>query len=785
MKFTYVTMPSGEPAPSLINEPRVTGVGVGDRRQGGGFLDLTKTTLLTDRSPRDPDGTPDNLRTSSRPTENIYYDLLVRYSYDSDNNDANDPDTTDPFGEGCFGHRQLRDVLLNDEDALTAEQATLYNDAMHPETNKAAGDKLSSKEAHAYNWIDQGTEDKTIKVFDCEKYQGNVCHDIYFKPGAELLRQQRLTYQRAWVEIEMDANKWYLLASPLQCTYAGDMYVPTSMTDYSLSTPAAVSGRQVTEAFQPISFSTSAREATATATSQPAYSRTKYPIYQRSWGMNNGNVYTKQNDIRANSYSANLKYNTVTTNLTEWGHTFNDVQVPYHTSENEQSQNLAGFSIRAHKKDQTDKTLIRLPKADTSYEYYDWTDTNSEPAASDVKAVSKPDFDYEIDDDTGTNNMVTLFTVPMSNRLVTDEHQHDGDMEYSISAMQQNGDYVLVGNPYMVSIDMNKFFAYTYDVEKNIWWKQELEHTETDNGDNVDLEYYYYTYEVTEENGVVSSELKTHRITVRYNKTDNKYVPLELNNKIVRPMQGFFVKKGTATNIIFNRYMQVDGNFPPLASGGNGARGTTLTFNATNSRGRSSASVEQNEKASEDYAPGEDVETLFDSNLADVPMVYTVTADGKAVSINQLPTIGVVPFGVTCNSDEPVEVTIDNSQFSILNSQLRIYDALLGTTTEINDAATVSIQPNDYGRYYLTASGTNGNKVEDMADGMVISVRNGVVTVTATREIGVVRAVNIGGAMVYEQKDCGTSTSFSLPKDTYIIEADGPAGKRTKKIQVR
>ena len=730
MKFTYVTMPSGEPAPSLINEPRVTGVGVGDRRQGGGFLDLTQTTLLTDRSPRDPDDTPNEQRTNSRPTENIYYDLLVRYSYDSDDNDLNDPDTADPFGEGCFGHRQLRPTLLNSEDALTAEQATLYNDAMSPATPKVAGDILSSEEAHAYNWVDdEGSYNNEIKVFDCEKYQGNVCREIYFKPGAELLRQQRLTYQRAWVEIEMNANKWYLLASPLQCTYAGDMYVPTSMTN--VADGNTVKGRQVTEAFRPINFDQS-----------KGYSRTKYPIYQRSWGINNGNVYTKQNDIRANNYSANLNYSAVTTDFVEWGHTFNDVQVPYHTSENTLSQNLAGFSIRAHKKDQTDKTLIRLPKADTSYDYYDWTDTNSEPAASGKKTVSKPDFDYEIDDDTGNNTMVTLFTVPISNRLVTDEHQHDGDMDYSISAMQQNGDYVLVGNPYMVSIDMKKFFETNSSLSTDGYW----------------------TYE-----GSTATAFT---------------VPSQTNTQLMKPMQAFFVKKGTATSITFNRQMQVDGNFPPPASG-NGSRGTLFTVSAKNDSGSSSASVELNDKASAGYAGGEDVETLFDSNLADVPMVYTVSADGKAVSINQLPTFDVVPFGVTCNSDEPVNVIIDNSQFSIPNSQLSIYDALLGTTTIVNDGEAVSIQPNDYGRYFLTTTDILDNKAAGVTDGIVISVRNDIVTVTANSQIGQVRAISVSGATAYEQTDCGTSIQFRLKPGAYVIEAEAEPGRRTAKILVK
>lgn len=713
MKFTYVTLPSGNHAPSLINEPRVTGVGVGSRRQGGGFLDLGLTKLKTDRSPRDPDGT--DPKTSSNPTENIYYDMLVRYSYSP----------TDKFGEGCFGHRYVTVEQLNSTDPLTAAEATAYNNAMHPVTNKVEGDILTHDEAIAYNattWADDDFDDTQGpqgKVFDCEKFQGNICREIYFKPGAELLRQQRLTYEKAWVEMELDANKWYLLASPLQSTYAGDMYVPTSMTDVSLSTPADVKGRQVTEAFQPINFDQS-----------KGYSRTLYPIYQRSWGLNNGTVYVKDNDIRANSYSANLKFSSVSTSLVEWGHTFNDVQVPYHTSAQTLDNNLAGFSIRAHKKDQTDKTLIRLPKADTSYDYYNWDNTSSDPAATGVKNVSKDNYGYEFEG-------VTLFTVPYSYRLVTDEHQRDGDLEYSISAMQQQGDYVLVGNPYMVSIDMKKFFDTNSTLDQTGYW----------------------TYEAS--------------AAVAHTK------PTTVCSDIIKPMQGFFVKKGTATKIVFNRDMQIDGNFPPSApSTGNGARQTTVTLSAANSRGSSSASLEVNDKASAGYIGGEDVETLFDSNLADVPMVYTVAADGQAVSINQLPALEVVPFGVSCSGDEMIDVAVDHSVY--------VFDALLGTTTAVNEGESVSIQPNDYGRYYLTVSeDASGLLTNKALTGITISVRDRVVTVTSNDDINQVKAVNVSGATAYESTVGSKTTQFTLPTGTYIIDVNGIAGNKTVKILVK
>jgi hypothetical protein len=664
MKFTYVTLPTGNNAPSLINEPRVVGTGKGAKRQGGGFLDLTRTTLLTDRSPNaNTESTPFASRHNSKPTENIYYDMLVRYSKENG----------DQYGEGCFGHRYL----------------------------KSDG-----------TWDDQGTEDLTARVFDVEKFQGNVCREIYFKPGAELLRPHRLQYEKAWVEMELDANKWYLASAPLKDTYAGDMYVPTSMTD--VTSCSTVKGRQVTEAFQPIEFNTS------------NYSRTQYPIYQRSWGNNNGTVYVMENDIRANSYSANLNFSTVTTSMAEWGHTFNDVQVPYNT--------LTGFSIRAHRKDQTDKVLIRLPKADTSYGYFDWSDAASDPAAgTGVKTVSKTNI----------------------NKLISD-YQDDTDTEtspltFNISAMQQIGDYVLVGNPFMVSIDMNKFFATNSTLGNDGYW----------------------TYE--------GSNASAHAIPAQAKTAAG----------IIKPLQAFFVKKGSATQIVFNKEMQIDGNFPTPPTSGSGntraAEAPALTLSASNGYGSSSASVEVREKASADYVGSEDVETLFDSNLADVPMVFTV-AGRQAVSIDARPSLDVVPFGVACAaSDELVDVSVDVSYLSTLNSQLFVLDAVTGEVTEMYDGKTVSVQPNDYGRYFLTTrGGLTAIQEAKGGNGIVVSVRNKTLTVRSDAGLKAVRIVTVGGETVASAADCGTEASFALANSgVYIVEAQTASGGKTMKAVVR
>lgn len=699
MKFTNVTLLSGNHAPSLINERRTVAA---DSRSGGSLIDpssLTGTQMLTDTSPY-------THLYSSYPTENIRYDMMVRYG--------------DPAhgGEGCFGHRHL-------------------------DNN---GEWVDYTESDPF-----GMPDPNALVFDVEKFYGNTCKDIYFKPGAELLRQQRLYYQKAWVETELVANKWSLVSTPLQKTFAGDMYVPAKMNDLSMETPAEKPGRQMTEAFQPISFSTSPVQPTTSVeevtvdnetttiinnvtTSQPAYSRTKYPIYQRSWSTDGSKVYTKTNDARATDYSANLGYTTVNGNFVEWSHTYNDVQVPY--------TSLSGFSIRADRKQHKTEgdtpadvpALIRLPKADDTYDYYDWSDQNE---ATGDNAFSKLTQQVRSDAD------VVGKTYYYGDNVEHDEHNNyrflidgpNGDGVYTVpvSDVQQQGDYLLLGNPCMASLDMAKFF-------------------ETNTG----LTPGYWTFT----NGEASTQL-----TEGY----------------IRPLQGFFVKNNGATSITFNRGMTIDGNFPVAT--GSGSRLYAVKLHAATEQGGSSAELRLSDDANDSYQEGEDVETLFDSNLADVPMVYTV-AGGQAVSIDQRPSLGIVSFGVVQAQDEPVEVQV-TSHLSPLTSNLYFIDALTGEQTLVTDGTTLTVQPNDYGRYFLSTTAVQSISAKEQ--GLIISVRQQEVTVTANGgQLSMVRATTLNGVTAYSG-DAGLSTQcrFQLPKGVYIIQASTDDGtQRQLKVVV-
>lgn len=464
-------------------------------------------------------------------------------------------------------------------------------------------------------------------VYDCEKFYGNWAKELYMKPNAELLNQQYLTYEKVWVEKELDANTWTLMSTPLQNTYAGDMYVPYNSTD------ADKNGRQISEAFQPITFSTTANAAGFT------YSRTKYPIYQKGWTQQGVYVYTKTNDVRATKYSANIPGG-VSEFLNQWSHEYNDVTVPYST--------WTAFAIRPHKKDQTAKTLIRLPKADTLFDYYQW-DNTSPDADKLIQNVEKATTGKLLTDGTANISGVTYGTVYGSNERTAS----DGNFDAWVANVQSSpANYQLVGNPYLCSINMATFIS--------------------ENAANLDgAAQGYWTY-------------------------DNNTTGTPIENGYIAPMQSFFVKvKDGASGVVFKPSMMVDGHTVTPAPS------REFTMIAENERGQSAASISLGEEE-------KSVETLFDSNLEDVPMVYTV-ANGYAVSINQVKELNKpIAFGVNCSSQDKVEVTfLDIEQLT--NDDVFVVDAVDGKTQQIFEGDSFTVQPNDYGRYFLVfANGTTG-----------------------------------------------------------------------------
>ena len=477
---------------------------------------------------------------------------------------------------------------------------------------------------------DYNNDDKND--YDCEKFYGNTCQEIYFKPQAELRHQEELVYERAWVEYEFQANKWQLLTSPLKNVYSGDMYVPKS------------NGRQETEAFKDIKFDGGA---------SGIYSRVGYPIYQRSWNKMGSMVVVSKEDDYPNDYPADIVYGSWGANesdvvLNQWSHSYNDATVAYAPGDGDN-----GFSLRAHKRDQKEKALIRLPKADISYTYYNIEDGVEDEKSGGHDAVFK--------DDGNKRNLLA-------------DAQTEGDyapVTMTLDNHSEGNDIYLVSNPYMASLDMNLFFEANADVigkSRKLWT-------------------------------IVDGEVKVS--------------PTESGAlATIAPGQAFFIKvtggngkevKFT-TNMVTNQKVDFNGNLQAAMAKFTEAERRkraqqALVMTARSDGKKSTAIVRLNTEADEDFQDREDVETLYDSNLTDVPTLYTIAGD-QAVSVNSLPAIGAVPLGIVCATDTQAEVTF--SGVSDIPGELYLYDRETGSSTLLSDSVKLHLQANAHGRYFLT-----------------------------------------------------------------------------------
>lgn len=544
---------------------------------------------------------------------------------------------------------------------------------------------------------DKGLEAGNLK---CEKFYGNTCHQIYFKPQGELRDQCYLVYDKAWVEKELEPNKWYTMASPLQYIYAGDMYVPAS------------NGRQETKAFTGIKYN----DKVAYSSTLDAYSRSKYPVYQRAWMKSDVKEITSDGEHNA-WHTPNGEASNIDVNLGYWSHVYNKVDESYAAD-----GTFGGFAIKAGNallpKDQTKNALLRLPKEDKEYQYFDYT--GSKPSSSKIPVAKNA----------GHGRLLVAYN---------NEEKHLAQMVQTLGADNTSGFY-LVANPYTCSISLKKFFEVNTGLQNAVWLIE---------GDAV--------------RSVPSTDLSS-------------------KDFVIQPTQSFFVKKdGTASvdEVKFTSAMYVD---RLLSSGIIIASDYLKDVNvsAQNAKGQTSkARIAVREEASDDYDEQEDVDLLCDQNLSGIPQVYTV-AGSQAVAVNATPKIEWMPMGVIMENGEKNEmVNLDFKGVVKLDAPLYLYDAASKQYTELQDGNEVSIQANEHGRYFLTQTrGTTGiQQIEAEAESNQLKVYSpaaGMIVVSALNgeKLGRVEVFTLDGKMVHSyQLPDKQRMILRVPSGVYIVKA--------------
>lgn len=556
----------------------------------------------------------------------------------------------------------------------------------------------------------KGLESGNLK---CEKFYGNTCHQIYFKPQGELRDQCYLIYDKAWVEKELVPNKWYTMASPLQYIYAGDMYVPAS------------NGRQETKAFTDITFDTN------------VYSRSKYPVYQRAWMKSDVMEISPKGDYPASHYPSVAAPENVDMNLGYWSHVYNKVDESYADAAD---GTFGGFSIKAGNallpKRPTDGTplpnaILRLPKEDKEYQYFDYT--GSTPSSSKMPVAKNA----------GHGKLLVAFN---------NDEKHLAEKTQSLGTDNNSGFY-LVANPYTCSISMAKFFEANTGLQKAIWM-------------------------------VEKGEVKAISSTEP-----------DKQNYAIQPTQSFFVKKEdgkTVENVRFTSTMCIDRTITPgLRMASDYVKSIKATIE--NSNGQiSKARIALRPEASADYDDEEDVDLLYDQNLKDIPQVYTV-AGNEAVAVNAVPELSWIPLGIVSQQAEEVSLTLKG--VNKLDAPVYLYDAASASFTELHEGEAVKVKAGDHGRYFLTQTRTSTGidrmeAEEQSAPVKVYSPAAGMIVVSALggEKLDRVQVFTLDGKMVHSyQLPDKQRMILRIPSGVYIVKASTQSCAQAKgqKVAVR
>lgn len=543
-------------------------------------------------------------------------------------------------------------------------------------------------------------------TFSCEKWAGNFCDQIYFKPEAELLYANYLTYNKAYVEKELTPNTWSIMSSPLQQTYAGDLYVPKD------------DGQEQSEAFQPITYKEGVND------------RSAYPVYQRSWDGDAKEIVDNTKFYQAHE-DGTVEETTNDFFLTSgyWSHVYNKVDEQYTKGQAFAVKAGDKYTVGAQGANAT--AVIRLPKADTQFSYYD-----SESRKPVNVTVNRDANSYRMLQGDVAGDKTMAMTQPLKENLHSENRYH------------------LVGNPYTSSLSMYRFLKANTAFENSIW---------------------------TLDNGKVTAY--TLALDEAYDKK---------TDVLVSPTQAFFVKLKTgesATEATFNASMLINKDVTP------GEKALvirpTLTLTTTDGVRNSESKLIVNDEASRDYVDGEDVEMLGEGNIAEIAQVYSV-AGSQAVALNASDDINWMPVGVVAPKSKDIDVNISlNSKMLIKmnneGSQLFLFDATTKTFSEIKDGMTVKMMANDHGRYYITNQSslntTDINTIECFSP-----TENTIVVATLKGDMKRVVVYDISGALVTSNHSVnGGRCQLNVPKaGIYVVKATTKEDRtETFKIVVR
>lgn len=551
---------------------------------------------------------------------------------------------------------------------------------------------------------------------------------IHFEPGAAVDRVYKLNYDSAWVEMELEPNRYYMLAAPLKHTYTGDMFIPAAGT----AMPAYFT--KLTEINLP-------------------ENRFDPRIYQRLWaqaapyrGLEGSGKVTEVSEAR-------------------WTRNFNALAFDYSSSANGEKKGYSNaFSLWVDNGNlpETQKFRFRFPKEHGTYNYYE---DFPEPTITDIsetldrgenanngakteiyrfvyegESEANKTFKYErlkpgenAEEPASTTDTRTVY-------LGSAEYKAKLDLAHAISTGESEG-YFAAANPFMSRIDVAKFLV-------------------ANEGVISEVKFY-------DGNTISSATL-----------ADGGLVSTQAGAETVQPMQGFFVKAtdtdATELEVTFSGDMMS----PNVAETAAETEDETAQeaeaadmLRMTVRRGETEASAIVTTSA---YA---EAKTLIDNEVSPKVAVFTV-ADGTAYDIHPSDGRAYIPVGILTSAADTLTFSFETAGNADL-ADYELYDNVTGTAYPLDNELTFSNMGTSVGRFALRDRRASSSLEDGMAASIYVAVQDGRAIIRSSQpDIMKVEVYTAGGVKTGGLTSKGTvEAAVNIDKGVNIVRVTLESGE--------
>ncbi len=607
------------------------------------------------------------------------------------------------------------------------------------------------------------------------------CNGIYFKASpdgdednpAQVVNVPELAYSKAWVDVRMMPNRYYMFSSPLKSVYTGDLFVPAGMN-----------GQHTGQEFEDLGDA-------------DAQNRFNPSIYQRMWNTTPDvrllDDFDYTNDEKREDKWADSSLETdVETGMVDWSRPFNTLNHPYTTEE--------GFSVWVDNGDlpEDQAVIMRLPKQNKYYNYYTpegellpeheggtgeeypgegnfgYSDkTNLSRPADNVRFIYE---NYEngydgldfADDENGGKDR---YKAKKADSPFTDESA--GEPRLIVTAYTEKASETFaVGNPFMSDIDIKTF------LEKN----GNIKELRRYNGDC----YEFYRLgdggelvtNMPVEEDVIGTDGEVEMYADGNVKTTTVLGEVS-RKKVIHPLESFFVSTDTTSAdgmlqtravsginlpVYFTRSMMLEAGSAEAADRAREAgRALPMLRVTAEAGGRRAAMLVA------DSTVGINVETMLDAEVAPTVAVFAATG-GKACDMVST-SAAEIPLGVVMAEADTLRFSF-SAEGGVDLADWELVDRADGSVYGLDGPVEICGTGSNVGRFVLRS---RSRMAEEMAAGgnrVYVACRGGEAVATASAGFVIERmdVYTVDGVMYGSAESAdGATCAVKVPRGSVVV----------------